>query len=35
MEDPTKADIDAIFKRLKTLPANKVRRKFFKCFVFV
>lgn len=24
MEDPTKADIDAIFKRLKTLPANKV-----------
>ncbi|CAF1295295.1 unnamed protein product [Adineta ricciae] len=24
MEEPTKADIDAIFKRLKTLPANKV-----------
>ncbi|CAF4981766.1 unnamed protein product, partial [Rotaria socialis] len=23
MEEPTKADIDAIFKRLKTLPANK------------
>lgn len=24
MEEPTKSDIDAIFKRLKTLPANKV-----------
>ncbi|UJR23693.1 hypothetical protein I4U23_026675 [Adineta vaga] len=24
MEDPTKADIDAIFKRLRALPANKV-----------
>ncbi|CAF4684815.1 unnamed protein product [Rotaria sp. Silwood1] len=24
MEEPTKADIDAIFKRLRTLPANKV-----------
>lgn len=27
MEEPTKADIDAIFKRLKTLSANKVCRK--------
>lgn len=25
MEEPTKSDIDTIFKRLKTLPANKVR----------
>ena len=25
MEEPTKSDIDAIFKRLKSLPANKVR----------
>ncbi|CAF0933569.1 unnamed protein product [Adineta ricciae] len=24
MEEPTKSDIDAIFKRLKTIPANKV-----------
>lgn len=24
MEEPTKSDIDAIFKRLKTMPANKV-----------
>jgi len=24
MEEPTKSDIDAIFKRLKTLPANKI-----------
>jgi hypothetical protein len=24
MEEPTKSDIDAIFKRLKTNPANKV-----------
>lgn len=29
MEEPTKADIDTIFKRLKTIPANKVCQNYF------
>ena len=29
MEEPTKADIDTIFKRLKAIPANKVCQSSF------
>jgi hypothetical protein len=29
MTEPNKSDIDAIFKRLRTIPANKVCQSFF------